>query len=447
MTKIKLLIVRLDVNVCLTKTIDIDWQVVDDNDDDDLAIAGSGKNLLGKSHRSSSNASNYKRGSKKSIENPNRYETQYQQATKLIQDVHQSPSSYFPMPQENVNKIQPPKRSYNRLRLMFDNGNERHTKKNVMTTHRHSSESSGDQIVSARLVPVVPTESSDEKTSDDVLGEDYRLNSNKILNSDQQYQRSLLKNRLMNEHFLSIHGGRNEFDTADDLNRNMYLNESGNDDEQSEFLTNRDDLLSIISNRLLTTHRRSSSLIKSNPTRSHSHKETNSSSTRTHSTQRQLKFSASNGSTTTKTSKSNSTSKHSDDQQRTVNSRSNPFSHVQQTQNVNSNSHRKQVPATSSTSNVPTNSTHQRQTETKRTDVVTNFHLNDSNRNSFTPMSSPLIASMPSPTMMPSSLTQTPLDHIKILYERTTHQQQTSSTSSPNINNSWAKSMAFRELP
>lgn len=440
---------RLDLDFRPTKTIDIDWQVVDD----DLPITGSGENLPGKPLKSSARAWNSHTTQKK----PAAVVSQFQSAR--IDEIDPNPSSYFPAPQSDIK--QPP---YNNLRLMYDDGNERQWKKVPAPVARRLSDSSGEQRpATTRMVPVTSIPISDENLCSSATGTDsLGTKISRAASHEHRHHQPTKKNGLVNKH------AETTSRTKADVEHVIYSDRQRTPRDQTDFFNNRNDLLAILSSRLSTANRRSSSATTPKHSKGNSHSESYSKthvSSATKNSARLLK-SSSSSSTISLASHLNQERKptinrkkpqvpssvnlhkfdptlrrssHRIDHslQRTVPLRVQHSSESEEQDRARSNTQRRQA------SSYPTrNQTHAKthQIPKHRNEPKQPVEPSITDQNTLTPNSTPLPASVPTPGLVPSVLMQAPLDHMKLLYNRSL-----SPTSIANISNPWLISTSYRE--
>ncbi|CAF0793299.1 unnamed protein product [Adineta ricciae] len=231
-----------DIDTRKTKPFNIDWQMADD----DLPITGGGDNRVIKSLIAP------KRELKTTTRQSNRL---YEKKTKANDHC---PSSYFPMPQSDIKKPSSSKitRVYDSSRLMYDDGNDRNWKAiSTSRTHRFSNASIEQQSTSDQNIPTVPMQTfSNHLYSNSTAKESLGAKSAKVSTHDHRYRKSSATNALIDD--LNL----NKYHDPNDDESLIYSDRQSTYRDQTAFFTKRDELLSIISNRLSSANQRSSSL-------------------------------------------------------------------------------------------------------------------------------------------------------------------------------------------
>lgn len=245
------------MNSSKTKPIDIDWQVADD----DIPISGGGDNLALKSLTSS--ARNYITN----LNNNNRrhhdkhYVSRYD--NKKLDDNNEDRSSYFPQAQSDVKtssltKSNEVKRSYDSTRLVYDDGNERQWKSVPAPTVNCLSNSSSDLQNAMRVIPLATTQKFNDNQYNSILGtESFGTKLTKVPNYSPRFQKPTRLDEPMETLDLNKRLDQNEIIT--DVEPTLYSDRTSTYKDQTEFYSHRDELLSIVSNRLTTNNRRASS--------------------------------------------------------------------------------------------------------------------------------------------------------------------------------------------
>jgi hypothetical protein len=434
----------LDVDPRLTKPIDIDWQIVDD----DLPISGGGDNHPLKSLVTSTREflinSNNHNPIQSNIPHLNRFQT-----TKT-NDIDESPSSYFPLPQTDIKrpsafKTNEKKPSFNSSRLMYDDGNERQWKvvpAPTATANRYL-DLSIEPSNTTRIIPVAPIQISDDNPYSSATGTESL--GTKIIkvatNTGQRNQKSnVIESLNLNK----------QYDTTD-TEQMIYSDRQTTPTDQNGFFTNRDELLSIVSSRLTPVNKRSSSVLipktsKINSSYSNKSKNSFSSPKKT----RSIKSSSSSSLTTnltnvnqnkktlldnkkTKISSSinfqkfdptirRSPNRHHHHHQRTVPLRVRHSSDSEEHEKLRQNIHRRKPYSSKNTS-------YSTRSEACQTINDTNIMKNEQKQTDEQP-------SLSSPVLIPSTSIQAPLDQVSLAFNRSL-QQPISPIPLANINNPW----------
>jgi hypothetical protein len=460
-----------DVDTRLTKPLDIDWQVAND---DDIPISGSGDNHPLKSVTSST--------LEFMINSNNQHLNRFQ--TKKTNDIDESPSSYFPPPQIDIKKsssiqTNETKRSFNSSRLMYDDGNERQWKTVPAPTTYHHSDSSIQPSNTTRIIPVAPIQISDENPYNSATGtESLGTKITKVATNDNQRDKksNLIERLNLNK----------QYDTGTittDTEQMIYSDRQTTPRDETGFFTNRDELLSIVSSRLTPVSKRSSSLTtpkNSKLNSSYSNKSKNSflSPNKTRHKNRLIKSASSTTSLTSlnqdkKSSFNNkkpkipssfpfqkfdptirrSSNRHQNHHhhQRTVPLRVHHSSDSEEHDKLRHNIHRRKPYSSKNTSFSTrseacqtTNEKHIMKNEQEQTDEKFLVEQKNINQN-IGQSSAPLRTSLSSPVLIPSTSFQAPLDQVKLAFNRSL-QQPLSPLSSANINNPWPISTSFSKL-
>jgi hypothetical protein len=377
-----------------------------------------------------------------------------------INDIDEGPSSYFPQPQMDIKKpssikTNETKRSFNSSRLMYDDGNERQWKVvPAPTTNRHS-DSSIEPSNTTRIIPIAPIQVSDDNPYNSTTGtESLGTKITKVATDDSQRHKksNIIEGLNLNK----------QYDTSTDTEQMIYSDRPSIQKDEAGFFTNRDELLSIVSNRL-TPNKRSSSVItsknskinsphsnKSNKIRQKNHFIKSSSSTTSLTSIKHEKKS----SLDTKKSKISSSinfqkfdpsirrSPNRHHHQRTAPLR---VHHSSDSEEYEKLRHRRKVYSSKNTSystrseacqtanDLPIMKNEQEQTD-KQKPISQNIEQ---------PSSSSLQTPSTSPILIPSTLVQAPLDQVKLAFNRSLQQPISPPLSSVNINNPWPISTSF----
>ncbi|CAF3919812.1 unnamed protein product [Rotaria sp. Silwood2] len=475
-----------------TKPIDIDWQIADD----DIPISGGGDNLPLKSLTSStreflinSNTNNQLQYNKHNI-------NLFQQ--KKTNDIDESPSSYFPQPQSNIKtsssiKINEIKRSYNNSHLMYDDGNERQWKIVPAPTTNRLSNSSIEPSNTTRIIHVAPIQIPDDNPYNSTTGtESLGTKITKVATHSQRYQAPIIQNGLVEN--LDLYKQYDPSTIITDTEQTLYSDRQATQRDQTEFFTNRDELLSILSNRLTSTNRRPSTVTTPKTRKlssknellnsSYSNKSKNSSlsTNKIRQKTRLIKSASSTSSLASvnrekkstfdnkkpKVTLSNNLQKfHSTirsspnrhrhhQQQRTVPLRVQHSSDSEEHDKTRHNTHRRKTYSSKNTSYSTrneicqtTNNIHRMKNEQEQTDEY--FFHEQRNVSKITgqspllsvPASTPIPISVSSPVLIPSNLLQAPLDQVKLVFNRTLEQPISPLLLSSNINNPWPTSTSY----
>jgi hypothetical protein len=449
----------VDYDARLTKPVDIDWQIADDDDipisggvDDNnnllIALASSTREFMINSTVQSNNHHVNRFSSKKPTE-PN-----------------ESPSSYFPLPQSDIKKSSSnvKKRSFNSSRLMYDNGNERQWKVvPAPTTNRHSESSHP-----TRIIPVASMHLSDENPySSTTATESLGTKITKVATNDSG-QRPKTSNIIDS---LNLHKQYDTGATTTDTEPMIYSDRQGTQGNEAGFFTNRDELLSIVSSRLTPVSKRSSSVTtpknsKINSPRSNKSKNSLSSPPKTRQKTRPIKPASSTtslaslnqekkSSLDTKKSKLSSSihlqkfdptirrssnrhhHHHHHHHQRAVPLRVHHSSDSEEPEKLRHHIHRRKTLSSKNTSY----STRSEACQTVNDDLI----VKDEQKNITEDNGqSSLLTPTPSP-LPPSTFVQAPLDQVKQAFDRSL-QQPISPLSSANINNPWPITTSFSKL-
>jgi hypothetical protein len=436
------------IDARLIKPVDIDWQIADD----DISISGGNDNLL-KTLVSSTREF--------MINSTNHHVNRF--PLKKLTEPDESPSSYFPPPQSDIRKTSSSetKRSFNSSRLMHDDGNERQWKVvPAPTTNRHSESSHP-----TRIIPVASMHLSDENPYSSATGtESLGTKITKVAtngSSQRQKTSSIIDS-------LNFHKQYDTGVTTTDTEPMIYSDRQGTPRDETGFLNNRDELLSIVSSRLTPVSKRSSSATisknsKSNSPRSNKSKHLLSSPAKTRPKTRSIKSASSTtnlanlnqdkkSSIDTKKSKlplsihlqkfdptiRRSSNRHHHHHhhhhQRAVPLRVHHSSDSEEPEKSRPNTHRRKVPSSRNTSY----STRSEACQTTNDDLIVksepkNITEDNGQSSLLTPISSPV----PSSTLVHASLVQ-----VKQAFDRSL-QQPISPLSSTNINNPWPVTTSF----
>ena len=374
---------RGDLGFRPTKTIDIDWQVADDD-------------LPGKPLKSSTREWKHSQPAHR-----------YPSAR-----IDPSPSSYFPEPQSNIPPVDS-RPAYNSHRLMNDDGNERQWK----------------------TVPApVTRRPSDENPYSSATGtESLGTKIIQAASNEQRQQKPTKKN----------HSGTRLKTTG--MEQAMHSDRQTTPRDQADFFTNRDRLLTILSSRLSSANRRSSSATTPKNSKGHSHGESQSKnivSSASRSTARRLKSSSS--------SSTISLASHPTQEKKSLAQRKKPQvpssvnvhpfdSTVRRSSNRVDHSSQRTVPLRVQHSSA---SEERDRRQASSYSTRSRAHPTKSKNEPKQPVEASIPAQTPnsSPALVPSVLLQAPLDQVKLLYNRSL-----SPTSIANINNPWLMTTSFRE--
>ena len=204
--------------------MDIDWEIIDD----EIPQLGISENLPSKS----------------ALRND---DTELFQRFTLMPstEIDQSPSSYFPAPQTDIKKSSS-KDSFNDSRLLHDNGNDRHWKSVPAPT--------SSTRASTRIIPV---HISDENQYSSATGtESLGTKITKVATNGSRHQRDE-NSYLMDSLNLANAGTSDSEAMVSSTREDIPKDERG-------FYNRRNELLSIVSNRLTPTSKRSSSVNSKN---------------------------------------------------------------------------------------------------------------------------------------------------------------------------------------
>ena len=474
-----LFFIILDIDICKTKPMNIDWQIVDD----DIPITGSGDNRPAKSVRPSTNEFSRSLNNKKNQMQKNKHYINSFQQQKILNDIDQSPSNYFPQPQANIRKSLPIKtkeikHSYDTARLMYDDGNERHWNNVAAPTISHHSNLSVDPTNVTKSIPIVPTQILDENPYCSTIGTgSFRSRIKQVAVRTQRNHKNTKQNEFVEN--LNLNPQYN-LSTMTTVNTEQILDSDRltTKRDQSEFFTNRDELLSIVSNRLTNISRRSSS-VKSNKKDSRSGRLHSKNSSSLSSKNRHKTRSVKSASSTSSAASINQERKYSLDNKKSKSASSNNVDKSHPTTQTSSNRHQQQmrtVPfrawrSSELEENEKINrdihsqkiTTHAIYEETCRTNTNIGLMKNQSEKTddycfpehkhpsdnteqsllTLAPTSSPLSTSLPSTTFVPTiSTTQVPLDQVTLAFNQSVEQP----LSSPNIKNPWPVPPSYSKL-
>ena len=413
--------------------MDIDWQIADDDDDDDTPMSSARDNHSLKALTSAT---------RDLMINSNHTHPIQLQSSKTNNPT-ESPSSYFPQPQTDIKKptsnttANEIKRSFDPSHLLYDNGNERQWKTvpapiTTTTTNRRS-DSSIEPPNPTRIIPIVPLQISDDNPYNSGTGtESLGTKITKIAtNTTRQRHEKLIK----------------QYDTTD-TDQLIYTDRSEIQKDHTDFYNNREQLLSIVSNRLTPVSRRSSSVStprNSKINSSYSNKSKPSPSKTRQKTTRLIKSPSSNSSIASTRQEKKSlveskkpkipstmhlqkidptirrTSNRHHQHQRTVPLRAHHSSDSEEPEKIRQHNHRRKLYSTKPTSYSTRNETCQ---------TTNNIQIMKDKQNNMEKLSS---VSLDIP---PNTLLQAPLDQVELAFNRSL-QQPISPISSANINNPW----------
>ncbi|UJR20732.1 hypothetical protein I4U23_023851 [Adineta vaga] len=226
---------QTDIDIRKTKPLDIDWQIADD----DIPITGGGGGSTNHLIKSLT-ASKRNLKTNNSYRNTTRYSYRlHEKKTKPDgdddDDDDHCPSSYFPMPQSDIKKPSSSKKTrlYDSSRLMYDDGNDRNWKAISISRNHRLSDASNEPPISARST----------------LGVSMKVSN------DRHHRKSNTHNELI-ESCLNL----NKYYDINNDEPLIYSDRQATYRDQTGFFTNRDELLSIVSNRLTSGNQRSSSV-------------------------------------------------------------------------------------------------------------------------------------------------------------------------------------------
>ncbi|CAF3394742.1 unnamed protein product [Rotaria sp. Silwood1] len=483
---------QTDVDGLTTKPIDIDWQIADD----DLPISSGGDKLPLKSLTSSTREYLINSNPHNQLQNNKHNLNRFQQ--KKTNDIDESLSSYFPQPQSNIktsssiqtNEI---KRSYNSARLMYDDGNERQWKVVPAPTTTCLSNSSVEPSNTARIIHVAPIQTSDDSLYNSMIGtESLGTKIIQVAMHSQRYQKSTIENEFFEN--LNLNKQYDPSTIVRDTEPTLNSDRQATQRDQTEFFTNRDELLSILSNRLTSTNRRPSSVTTlksreinsqnefSNSSYSNKSKNSFSSTNKTRQKTRLIKSASSTSSLTnvnrdkkssvdnkkSKVSSSNNFQKfhptirpssnryhHHQQQQRTVPLRVQHSSDSEEYDKIRHNTHRGKTYSSKNTSYATRNENYQTtnnilsmKNEQEQTDKYL-FHeqnniskINEQSLLLSAPTSTPIPISITSPALISNNSVQASLDQVKLVFNRTL-EQPISPILSANNNDPWLLSTSY----
>ncbi|CAF0902470.1 unnamed protein product [Rotaria sordida] len=482
---------QIDDGIYTAKPINIDWQIVDD---DDIPVSGDRDNIPLKTLTSSTRDFHINSNTNNQLENNKHYLNRYQQMK--INDIDENSSSYFPQTQTNIKisssiKTNEIKQSYNNTHLMYDDGNERQWKVVPAPTTNRLSNSSIEPSNTTRIIHVVPMQISDDNPYSYTIGtESLETKITKVPNHSQRYEKSTIENDL-------VENLNKQYDSntiIKDTEQILYSDRQVTQQDQTEFLTNRNELLSILSNRLTTNNRRPSSssssittsktrkinsqnellnssylnksknsLLSTNKTRLIKSASSTSSLTSVINREKKSSFNNKKSKITSSinshkfhsTSRSSSNHQQQQKQQRTVPLRVQHSSDSEEHYKIRHNTHHRKSYSSKNPSystrnenSQTTNNIHNMKNKQKQRDEYY-FH-EQKNINKITeqspllsvPPSSSIPLSLSSSTLIPNTLVQASLDQIKLTFNRTL-EQPISPILSTNINNRWLTSASY----
>ncbi|CAF4178972.1 unnamed protein product [Rotaria socialis] len=487
--------IHTDIESRTTKSIGIDWQVVDD----DITLSGSDDNIPVKLLTSStrefiinSNTNNHTQNNK---HNFNRLQH------KKFNDIDESPSSYFPQPQSNIKtsssiKTHDIMQSYDSARLMYDDGNERQWKTVPAPTMSRLSNSAAQSSNTMRIVPVAPIELSDDNHpyNNSIGTESLGTKITTAVTHSPRYQKSTRNNGLVESLDLNKKYDSNAIIT--NIERTLHSDRSTTQKDQIEFLSNRDELLSIVSSRLTTGNRRTTPVTTPQTKRRNSQKESLNSpysnkskssfslTTKTRQKPRPIKSASSTSSLvkanqekkssienqkskvtsstncpkfhpTTRSSTNRHHQQQQQQQQRTVPLRIHHSSDSEEHEKIRDSIHRRKAYSSKNTSHStrtePCQTANNIQIMKKEQEQTDKYIFHEQNNFNQITSSSPLLSvpnSSPfpipylSPTYVPSSSSQAPLDQAKFVFHRSL-EQPISPVTSTNINTPWQTSASY----
>ncbi|CAF3497184.1 unnamed protein product [Rotaria sp. Silwood1] len=237
-----------------TRSPNIDWQIVDD----DIPISGNGDNLRIKSVLSSTREFLVNTNTNNQNQSSSFYLTRYEQQRKKPHNQDESPSSYFPLPQTDIKKSLPIQINDNKTMQQW---------KTVSTPSdlpiRRLSDSSIEPPSSTRIIPIAPTQMSDDNQYSSTTGtESLGTKITKFATATHPYKKSNKQNGFIEN--LNFNKQSDTYTTTTittDTDQGLYSDRQATHRDQTGFFSNRDDPLysnDIKANNITTITQRTS---------------------------------------------------------------------------------------------------------------------------------------------------------------------------------------------
>lgn len=239
--KITLYVVLLGIDfdmhkMATTKSLDIDWQIVDD----DVSVNGNGDHQRRKPTLSSTREFVLSKNANHQSQSSSFYVTRYEQQRQKAQNPDEGPSSYFPAPQSDIKKSLPTQK--NEIRKVKE---WKTVPAPPSLSTRRVSDSSIEPPNSTRMIPVAPIQMSDDNQYSSATGtESLGTKITKMATGAHFHKKAIKKNGFIENLNLNqqLDVGTTTTITTD-TDQGLYSDRQATHRDQTGFFSNRDDPL------------------------------------------------------------------------------------------------------------------------------------------------------------------------------------------------------------